>query len=54
MIRIEGSRLYREHALIYRPGSPVRHLYQALAALIRDRMAEAFSDVVTPIYDRTS
>ena len=54
VIRIEGSRLYREHALIYRPGSPVRHLYQALAALIRDRMAEAFSDVVTPIYDRTS
>ena len=52
VIRVEGARLYREHALIYRAGSPVRHLYQALAQLIRERMADAFSDVVTPIYDR--
>lgn len=54
VIRIEGARLYREHALVYRTGSPVRHLYQALAQLIRERMAEAFSDVVTPIYDRSA
>lgn len=52
VIRIEGSRLYREHALVYRSGSPVRHLYQSLAQLIRERMAETFSDVVTPIFDR--
>ena len=52
VIRVEGARLYREHALVYRGGSPVRHLYQQLAHLIRERMAEAFSDVVTPIYDR--
>jgi LysR family hydrogen peroxide-inducible transcriptional activator len=32
--------------------SPVRHLYQALAQLIRMRMADAFSDIVTPIFDR--
>lgn len=54
VIRVEGARLYREHALVYRAGSPVRHLYQELANLIRERMAEAFSDVVTPIYDRGS
>jgi LysR family hydrogen peroxide-inducible transcriptional activator len=52
VIRIEGSQLYREHALVFRAGSPVRHLYKDLADLIRARMAEAFSDVVTPIYDR--
>ena len=52
IIRIEGAAIYREHALIYRTGSPVRHLYQALAQLIRERMAEAFADVVTPIFDR--
>lgn len=52
VIHVEGARLYREHALVFRPGSPVRHLYQELAAVIRERMAEAFSDVVTPIYDR--
>jgi LysR family hydrogen peroxide-inducible transcriptional activator len=52
VIRVEGARLYREHALIYRAGSPVRHLYQALAQLIRARMVENFSDVVTPIFDR--
>ncbi|WOJ92667.1 hydrogen peroxide-inducible genes activator [Congregibacter variabilis] len=52
VIRIEGARLYREHALVYRTGSPVRHLYQELARLIRERMAESFSDVVTPIFDR--
>mgnify|MGYP001816167210 FL=1 len=53
VIRVEGARLYREHALIYRPTSPVRTLYQSLAKLIRKRMAEEFSDVVTPIYGRT-
>ena len=53
VIRVEGARLYREHALIFRPTSPVRHLYQSLAQLIRKRMAEEFSDVVTPIYGRT-
>jgi LysR family hydrogen peroxide-inducible transcriptional activator len=52
VIRIEDSQLYREHALVFRAGSPVRHLYKDLADLIRARMAEAFSDVVTPIYDR--
>jgi LysR family hydrogen peroxide-inducible transcriptional activator len=52
VIRVEGARLYREHALIFRNTSPVRHLYQALAQLIRLRMAEEFSDVVTPIYGR--
>ncbi len=52
VIRVEGARLYREHALIYRPTSPVRHLYQALAQLIRTRMNDAFRDVVTPIFDR--
>jgi LysR family hydrogen peroxide-inducible transcriptional activator len=52
VIRVEGARLYREHALIYRPTSPVRHLYQALAQLIRARVDDAFSDVVTPIFDR--
>ncbi|MFK8043619.1 LysR substrate-binding domain-containing protein, partial [Congregibacter sp.] len=52
VIRIEGSRLFREHALVYRNGSPVRHLYQALATLIRERMSESFNDVVTPIFDR--
>ncbi|MEM1187007.1 MAG: hydrogen peroxide-inducible genes activator [Pseudomonadota bacterium] len=54
VIRIEGSHLFREHALVYRAGSPVRHLYQQLAALIRERMANAFSEVVTPIFDRSS
>lgn len=54
VIRIEGSTLYREHALVYRQGSPVHRLYQSLAKLIRERMAEGFSDVVTPIYDRQS
>jgi LysR family hydrogen peroxide-inducible transcriptional activator len=53
IIRVEGARLYREHALIYRNTSPVRHLYQALAQLIRMRMADAFSDIVTPIFDRS-
>jgi len=53
VIRVEGARLYREHALIFRPTSPVRHLYQSLAQLIRKRMADEFSDVVTPIYGRT-
>ena len=52
VIRIEGARLYREHALVYRPGSPVRRLYQDLANLVRERMANAFADVVTPIFDR--
>ena len=52
VIRIEGSQLYREHALVFRAGSPVRHLYKELADLIRERMAAAFSDVVTPIFDR--
>ena len=52
IIRIEGASLYREHALVYRAGSPVRRLYQSLANLIRERMADAFSDVVTPIFDR--
>lgn len=54
VIRIEGSQLFREHALVYRAGSPVRHLYQSLAQLIRERMAEDFNDVVTPIFDRSS
>ncbi|MEO1078855.1 MAG: hydrogen peroxide-inducible genes activator [Pseudomonadota bacterium] len=54
VIRIEGSHLFREHALVYRAGSPVRHLYQQLAGLIRERMANAFSEVVTPIFDRSS
>lgn len=31
---------------------PARNLYQALAQLIRARMVENFSDVVTPIFDR--
>ena len=53
VIRVDGARLYREHALVFRPASPVRHLYQDLAALVRQRMADAFSDVVTPIYDRS-
>ncbi len=44
MIRIEGARLYREHALIDRTVSPVRHLYKELAQLIRELMTEAFSD----------
>ncbi len=52
VIRVEGTQLYREHALVYRKASPVRHLYQALATLIRERMADDFSDVVTPIFDR--
>jgi LysR family hydrogen peroxide-inducible transcriptional activator len=52
VIQVEGTHLYREHALVYRRASPVRQLYQALAQLIRERMAQAFSDVVTPIFDR--
>lgn len=54
VIRVEGARLYREHALVFRTTSPVRHLYQELAAVIRQRMATGFSDIVTPIYDRGS
>jgi LysR family hydrogen peroxide-inducible transcriptional activator len=54
IIAIDGANIYREHALVYRAGSPVRHLYQSLAQLIRERMAEAFSDIVTPIFDRKS
>ncbi|EED34216.1 transcriptional regulator, LysR family [Luminiphilus syltensis NOR5-1B] len=54
VIKVEGAQLFREHALIFRAGSPVRHLYQELAQLIRERMGEAFSDVVTPIYNRSA
>lgn len=53
VIRVEGARLYREHALIYRASSPMRHLYQSIAQLIRERMQNDFSDVVTPIFDRS-
>ncbi|MEM6302349.1 MAG: hydrogen peroxide-inducible genes activator [Pseudomonadota bacterium] len=52
VIHIQGAAIYREHALVYRQNSPVRRLYSSIATLIRERMASAMSDVVTPIFDR--
>ncbi|MEM1141648.1 MAG: LysR substrate-binding domain-containing protein [Pseudomonadota bacterium] len=52
VIAIEGASIYREHALVYRQNSPVRHLYRSIAQLIRERMSSAMGGVVTPIYDR--
>jgi LysR family hydrogen peroxide-inducible transcriptional activator len=45
---LAGEPLYRVHALVWRPGSPARTFFAALAQEIRDILAERLAGVVFP------
>ena len=53
IFKIQSAKLFREHALVYRPNSPSRHLYRSVADLIRELAGKNLTDAVIPIYDRS-
>ena len=46
---IEGIRVFRNHALVWRPRSPARNLFRSLAAQIREIVADRLSEHVQTI-----
>ncbi|MCH1492835.1 MAG: hydrogen peroxide-inducible genes activator [Luminiphilus sp.] len=47
--RLQGGRLFREHAFLYRRHAPSRHFYQQLKAHIREIITRDLGDTVTPL-----
>ncbi len=45
---VQGIRVYRNHALVWRPGSPARNLFRQLAQQIRKIVARELSEHVMP------
>jgi LysR family hydrogen peroxide-inducible transcriptional activator len=46
---VSGIRVYRNHALVWRPRSPARNLFRSLARQMREIVATRLGDVVEPI-----
>ena len=46
---LQGGRLFREHAFLYRRHAPSRQFYRELHSHIRDVITRALSDTVTPL-----
>ena len=46
---LQGGRLFREHAFLYRRNAPTRHFYQELQAQIREVITRDLSDTVIPL-----
>ena len=45
---VQGVRVYRNHALVWRPGAPARNLFRRLAERIRMIVASTLADDVVP------
>jgi LysR family hydrogen peroxide-inducible transcriptional activator len=46
---LQGGKLFREHAFLYRRHAPSRHFYQELQSQIREVITRDLSDTVIPL-----